>query len=451
MNYKKWEIPKKTFMAVVAFVGVIIATGVIILGSREHVQKNIEVISSFAINILVFAILLVKSVRRHTYSFEMMMWLFSLFFFGFAPLLQFFTGIYSWGLKPTSAELIRTNILILLFSICYCMGKCIRRNKRKIEKMQTLIVKSNHLRILLVCSGLITLYHLTAIGFENLLISETNVIEDLSSTMSILVTHVFKNVVLFTTVMYMVQCKEKKRISVEAVISFIFLLVSCFPTGLSRNMMGSFYGGLFLFAFDKKREKRWITYVILFGLVLMFPAANVFRNVATMSEENVLQVMIGNIQTTYLEAHYDAHQMFISIQQYVEKYGISYGYQFLGALLFFVPRSIWPSKPYGTGRMAFEALNQHWFTNVSAPLVSEGYANFGIIGVVALGIIVGALSGLLDRKFWREKSVSATRILYPFIMLKFFFMLRGDLLSSWAYMIAQVVVGYSIIRFTTKK
>ena len=144
--------------------------------------------------------------------------------------------------------------------------------------------------------------------------------------------------------------------------------------------------------------------------------------------------------------------MFISIQEYVNQFGFSYGYQLLGALLFFVPRSIWPSKPYGTGRMAFEALHQHWFTNVSAPLVAEGYSNFGIIGLIFFGLIVGSASNSIDKKFWNDKrNFSFTKVLYPFIMLKFFFMLRGDLLSSWSYMFAQLVVGYAVLKFTTKR
>lgn len=452
MNGGRWKISKRNFNSVIITAAIIAVVGSVILGSREHVQQDFGVVLSFSANIALFAALFIRSVRRHTYSFDMMMWLFSLFFFGFAPLLQYFTGVYAWGLKPTQAELIRTNLFILLFSVCFCIGKGLKRGRSHLSSTQDLKVKRDRLRILLVLSGLVAVYHLRFIGFRNLLISATNFNEDLNSTMGLLVTHVFKNIALFTAVMYMMKCKEQRKIDIEAVLAFVFLLISCFPTGLSRNMMGSFYGGLFLLAFDRKREKRWITYAIIFGLILVFPAANVFRNAATMSGGSISELILRNIQNTYLEAHYDAHQMFISIQQYVEKYGFSYGYQLLGALLFFVPRSIWPTKPYGTGRMAFEALSQYWFTNVSAPLVSEGYSNFGVVGVIGFGLIVGLLVNQLDNRFWKDdRNVSATKILYPFIMLKFFFMLRGDLLSSWAYMFAQVVVGYLIIRFSTKR
>ena len=452
MSEGKWKIPKKSFVSVLVTTSIIIIIGSIILGSRQHVQQNFGVVLSFSINIALFGVLFIRSVRRHTYSFDMMIWLFSLFFFGFAPLLQFYTGIYAWGLKPTQAELLKTNAFILLFSICFCIGKGIRIKSTSQTDLYAIEIKQDRLRMLLLLSALIAVYHLRAIGFRNLLISATNVNEDLNSTMGLLVTHVFKNVALFTAVMYMLKCEEYKKVDIEAILAFVFLLISCFPTGLSRNMMGSFYGGLFLLALDRKKEKRWITYAIIFGLIIVFPAANVFRNSTTISGGSFSSLVLRNIQNTYLEAHYDAHQMFISIQQYVDKYGISYGYQLLGALFFFVPRSVWPTKPYGTGRMAFEALSQNWFTNVSAPLAAEGYSNFGTVGIIVFGLVVGVMATWIDIKFWHDKrSLSTTKILYPFIMLKFFFMLRGDLLSSWSYMFAQVVVGYVIIRFATKR
>ena len=166
----------------------------------------------------------------------------------------------------------------------------------------------------------------------------------------------------------------------------------------------------------------------------------------------VYSLLLSNIQNVYLEGHYDAHQMFISVQKYVDRYGLSWGYQLLGAVLFFVPRSLWPTKPVGTGRMAFEALNQYYFTNVSAPLVAEGYVNFDLAGIILFGLALGSLANRLDYKYWHDqREFSYTRVLYPFIMLKLFFVLRGDLLSSWAYMFAQVVVGYGVLRFTTRK
>ena len=95
MENKKWVIQKKTFRSVLFISIVLIVLGYIILGSRSHVHNNAGVTLSFSVNIVFFFVMLIASISKYTYSFDMMFWLFSLFFFGFSPMLQYYTGIYS--------------------------------------------------------------------------------------------------------------------------------------------------------------------------------------------------------------------------------------------------------------------------------------------------------------------------------------------------------------------
>lgn len=50
----------------------------------------------------------------------------------------------------------------------------------------------------------------------------------------------------------------------------------------------------------------------------------------------------------------------------------------------------------------------------------------------------------LDNCYWYRDKEDDRRIdvVYPVTMMMFFFMCRGDLLSSAAYMVAYIVVGY---------
>ena len=50
----------------------------------------------------------------------------------------------------------------------------------------------------------------------------------------------------------------------------------------------------------------------------------------------------------------------------------------------------------------------------------------------------------LDNCYWYRDKEDDRRIdvVYPVTMMMFFFMCRGDLLSSVAYMVAYIVVGY---------
>lgn len=145
---------------------------------------------------------------------------------------------------------------------------------------------------------------------------------------------------------------------------------------------------------------------------------------------------------TYLTGDYDAFSMIMIIRRYVLDNGATLGRQLLGVLLFFVPRKIWPTKPIGTGATVIGPVMSQSFANVSAPLIGEAYVNGGMLGTIVMGFIVGIMTGSADNKYWKTKDEFArVRMIYPFNLLQFFFMMRGDLLSSWAYFFATYFVG----------
>jgi hypothetical protein len=58
-----------------------------------------------------------------------------------------------------------------------------------------------------------------------------------------------------------------------------------------------------------------------------------------------------------------------------------------------VPRKIWENKPISSGEFIGNYLrdtygNKYSFTNLSNPYVSEGYLNFGILGVIMFAIFL---------------------------------------------------------------
>ena len=181
----------------------------------------------------------------------------------------------------------------------------------------------------------------------------------------------------------------------------------------------------------------------------------IFRYMYSVENVDLIDLLAHSFRENYLSGHYDAYQNTVSAFNYVAEYGITWGKQLLGAALFFVPRAIWPNKPIGTGAMLMQELDQFYFTNVSASLMLEGYINFGIIGIILFGFIAGFVGHTLDHAYWKEKRKWALiRVIYPFTIFQFFFMLRGDLNSSWAFLSAQVVVGifwWTVLIFFGKK
>ena len=454
------RIARKTLIFLVVFAAVLVGIGLSILSTGEVVQKNPGIVATFLINISICFVMLIKAVRKYAYSFNMMFWLFGLFFFGIAPMLQYISDTYAWTLVPQASEILRTNIYILLWLCCYSLGgsinKKIKFSLRSVvdrrKQQYSYRINQRALNCLLVVSILITAYNIYSIGLLNLFVLETNNNADLDGPMSLLVMHGFRNTVLFTLVLSILCAKSRGRMGYEPILAAICCLLSCAPTGITRNMMASFYGGLLIILLANGTKKRWIIFAIIGGIVVVFPAINIFRRLSTVAPDKILETVMSSIRNTYLAGDYDAHQMFISVQRWVEQDGLQYGRQLIGAILFFVPRLLWPEKPLGTGRSAFEATNQFWFTNVSAPLVSEAWVNFGAIGIIVFAVILGYTVKQVDVKYWQANSeCSLIRIVYPFLMFMFFFMQRGDLMSTWAYFFAQMVIGMFIYKFAVKK
>lgn len=489
---RNWrQIPENRFLFLVLTGVMLFLVGVIIITNSGAVQFHPLAALGFLLNITLFMAQLLRAINRHPFSFDMMHWLFCLFFLGYAPFLQHLTNTYSWGLHPTVGEVICTNLICSLWSVCYLLGRDYRqipvllgfaervhalaqpvreklqsaassfdsvaqklihrlnsdrlRDNSRLSAHRKTSLKTKVLCVMLVCAVVCALCDLVFVGVLAQISRSTAAISTGNTALDLIANHGVNNLLLFVAVVFILEAKNSRKLQKRTVIALLCLFLACFPTGLSRNMMASFYAGLLIISFDKTRKGRWFSWAIIGGLVFIFPAMEVFRRIKTLQQSNLLELILDSFTSSYLEGHFDSHQMFISVARYVEQFGLSWGKQLLGALLFFVPRSVWPGKPEGTGHTAIVALDQFYFSNVSANLATEGYVNFGVLGVVLFACAVGILTRRFDEFYWRQRQDSRENklgdILYPFTMFMFFFMMRGDMMSSWAYTFTQAVIG----------
>ena len=71
-----------------------------------------------------------------------------------------------------------------------------------------------------------------------------------------------------------------------------------------------------------------------------------------------------------LNVDFDGFMQITSTIQYLESEPIRWGNNFLGVVLFFVPRGLWEGKPIDTGVIVSEGLG-YWYNNVASPLPAE--------------------------------------------------------------------------------
>lgn len=165
--------------------------------------------------------------------------------------------------------------------------------------------------------------------------------------------------------------------------------------------------------------------------VLVFPFADRFRYEdgprQSVAAESLLEPLVVK--------DYDQMNMFANTITYVdEQNSHSYGEQLVGAALFFVPRSLWEDKPLDTGFVV-----GYWMgtenANLSSPLWSELWLDFGAAGMVAGFVAVGYAAARTDRRYVCRtvddpSPGNVLAVVVPVLAGYSFILLRGSLLQA---------------------
>jgi hypothetical protein len=200
--------------------------------------------------------------------------------------------------------------------------------------------------------------------------------------------------------------RSGRKLMFSRVCVLLLLLVLVFitenPYTEKRNALGPVYIALLLVAFQKWFSSWTRRFVLLIsGMVLVFPAIAIFthNHQQTVGDVSLTQIA-DQIADHYFSINYDSWANIYTAIEIVKVHGAQWGHQLLGSLLFFVPSALWTTKPFATGIFLADYLIKNysmWFTNLSAPLVAEGYLDFGPIGVVAFAAVAAIVVTLLNK------------------------------------------------------
>ncbi len=210
-----------------------------------------------------------------------------------------------------------------------------------------------------------------------------------------------------------------------AVLPFAALFVLVNPLTSPRFLVGITYLAILVATglLRQMRAYRTVFIGLLVGMVTVFPFLNLFRLASG-------QAAAGGALEAMTTGDYDAFVQIVNAIDYVGAHGSTQGMQMMGVLLFFVPRGVWPAKPYDSGILL--AQFQHYrFENLSAPLWSELYLNAGMVGVATgfflLGLALRRVDARVDRQITLTGMPSLINCVLPFYFLM---LLRGSLLQA---------------------
>jgi len=215
----------------------------------------------------------------------------------------------------------------------------------------------------------------------------------------------------------------------------VCVLLTQNPGTEKRNALGPVYLSLLFLVLRHRLSLRGVQSALLVAVLLvLFPFMSLFTHVRI--ERLVADDFGWHIYSEhFLSVHYDAWANVYAAVERVERRGLMGGEQLSGALLFFVPSTWWSDKPLASGIVIARYLMDHytmWFTNLSAPLPSEGYLDFGYPGVAAYALAMAALARALQRMATAGRGATALAVA---VYLSFFsvFLLRGSLMVAVAY------------------
>lgn len=407
------------------------------------------ILITFLINGILGASMIVRETLRASVSLKQIHWIFFTSFFVIAPLNQYVFGYMPWGFDMPKQLFLTTNFILLLWGVLFCFFTDTRlstKSERPVGSGYRQFFKGlpNISRaavcVCLVLSFISLTYFIVFIGLENALARSTAIFEAETQSGSLLINIFVRATPVFSFVFIFVRYRQKGDMKFALLAAFIFLLVVDFPTAMPRYNAAAIYGGLIILIVPALLNHRGLFPLMFFlALVFIFPAINIFRLNEFSLEALFLGIsnVLAKLPEGFLTGDYDAYSMVARALYFVEQNGFSWGYQLLGAMLFFVPRSVWTTKPYGSGSLIASSAGQD-FTNLSCPLPAEGLINFGFVGLIAFAVVVALFCRRVDS---RPRTANKGWLLFwPFLCFFFFFLLRGDLMSGLAYTLGYFAV-----------
>jgi hypothetical protein len=360
----------------------------------------------------------------------------------------------------SDSSVVIANILILIFNLVFILSYLFfKENKLDSNEEQSFEPNFKHNTPLVILALIVICFFITLLNYEYLLNDISNsvyVIKDESTSSLLLKKKFLFFIPLAGIIIALKYLQTRNKINRNTVfilfflITFLILLVFFKNTFTEkRNTLGPIYISLIYLFFPKLLNSNAKFFLFMFlAMVVVFPLSSTLTHIDASLEQIFAEpkliydsfLRFGSISGAFESLHYDAFANIMATVEYVKLYGLSWGFQLLGVCLFFIPRSLWTTKPLSTGELIgnylFDTTPRN-FTNLSNPVVSEGFINFGLIGIVALAILLAFF--MIKFIVWLKTNDCLKQFIAFYFAVHLMFLLRGDLTNGFSYFIGPLV------------
>lgn len=287
-----------------------------------------------------------------------------------------------------------------------------------------------------------------------------------SSTYFSLINYAFKATIILCFAMYGF---SKKPI-------FIILTIVLFAISMTDSSRRAFIVVVFpllllyidRFNYYNRKVTKKKKVIIVAILVIFFLFLNYMRSTHDFGDGYVAGNKIANT-VAYVKTMKSIDTFYNTgfiIENFPKPFAFFFGETYTSLVFGLIPRSMWEGKPVGLGAplglmqrygerdFDYELWMETNQLSLSPGFVGEAYANFGVIGVLGTGILLGLLAHGFDRKLLlhhKFSHLSYPRIRFstvPYlpVMTSFCLIIRGDLYSAMIYAVVMFVFSKACLR-----
>jgi hypothetical protein len=379
------------------------------------------------------------------YSLNKVWWLFTLIFLSIVPSMQLVTNLLPWergDIGPMSM-LWANGLLLLCLGVYEGVRVWASRNfvpqpeQAPAPVSVVLIRQFAHLApaIMLTCGAALIIVG----GFKGLFLRShmESALLTYSTTFQLVFENVLRGTMLWCCIAAIVLYRQHRLGHTTLWLVLIPGLLFNFPSSLPSYLLLCIYLGWALAAgLPFSRGRHTFSLVMLVVFLVIAP-------IFSISQTPVGEVGDGLGKTggqMTLVHDFDTWSSLCRSMHYTKQHGTTNGRQLIGVVLFFVPRHVWPSKPDGSGSFLFNELSSS-YSILTCTYIAEGYINFGVAGSLVFAALISLLIARYDGWYWRRGGkvrFTLPRLFYFVSFGLLFFVLRGDLMSSFAWLIGFV-------------
>jgi hypothetical protein len=378
---------------------------------------------------------------RQRHLFELVIWLFAYVFMSLAPLVQSQSGYVINTLPALDKDYANEAYLVIFVGmVCIILGSWLANQRPSRQNRAPLVPSPGRANVLsLVAMGLAVYFALKVglpalFGSRFVLSDRLQVVWPDQATASLAAG--LAEMTLLTAAVMQVEVARRAALtsrpylvsgSLAGILS-VLVLVVVNPLSSPRYVFGTVALSLAAAAgaYASLRRFRVVAVTAIAGMVVVFPVLDSFRVTTTQGVKSV------DVVAALSTGDFDAFGQVMNTLDYVHSHGITWGSQLLGVITFWVPRSLWPTKPVDTGILLAQ-YKGYGFTNLSASIWTEFFINGGWV-LLVLGMLgVGYAARYADRRVeWdlRVRPMPAT--LSAILAFYALIILRGSLLQAVA-------------------